>query len=88
MLLLAAMFLAVHRGARGHEIATQLSELSDRQEAAEVQRGELESRLSHLRSRPRIGRAAARLGLHTPVEDELVHLELRRLPARTPGGSR
>jgi cell division protein FtsL len=88
MLLLAAMFVAVHRGARGHEIATRLSELSDRREAAEVQRGELESRLAYLRSRSRIGRVAGRLGLHTPSGEELVYLDLRRLPARSSGGSR
>ncbi len=87
MLLLAGMFVAVHRGARGREIAESISDLGDRQEAAELQRQELESMIVHLSSRPRIERAARDLGLHTPSEEELVVLDLRPRASLDGGGT-
>lgn len=76
MLLLAAMFVAVHRGARGRELAERVSATSDRQEAADVRRAELSQRCEFLRSRDRVIQAAERLGLHVPSEDELIIIDL------------
>ncbi len=76
LLLLTGMFVAVHRGARGRSVAERLSSTADRQEAADVVRTELEQEIEHLRGRTRIVRAAERLGLHLPTEDELVILDL------------
>jgi len=77
ILLLAGMFVAVHRGARGRFIAERISETSDRFEAADVQRNELRQEIEYLRSRSRIVDAAERLGMHLPSEEELVILDLR-----------
>jgi Flp pilus assembly protein TadB len=87
MLLLAGMFVAVHRGARGREMAERISAISDRQEAAEVQRSELGQRIEYLRSRSRVIRAAERLGLHLPSEEELVILDLGGLVSAPAGGA-
>lgn len=76
MLLLAAMFVAVHRGAQGRAIAERISDLEDRQEAADVRHRELGQRIEYLRSRSRVVHAARRLGLHLPSEDELIILDL------------
>jgi Flp pilus assembly protein TadB len=76
MLLLAAMFVAVHRGARGRSMSERISEARDRREAAEVEKEELAKRVEFLRGRNRVVRAAARLGLHMPSEDELVIIDL------------
>ncbi len=78
ILLLAGMFVAVHRGARGRAIAERVSEISDRREAADVQRNELRQEIEYLRSRGRVVDAAERLGMHLPSEEELVILDLRR----------
>lgn len=77
MLLLAGMFVAVHRGARGREIAQRIRETSERQEGADVTRSELKQEIEYLRSRGRIVRAAEELGLHTPSGEEIVILHLR-----------
>jgi cell division protein FtsL len=77
MLLLAGMFVAVHRGARGREIAERITQITDREEAAQVQKSELEQEIELLRSRPRLSRAAERLGLHVPSDEEFVLLDLR-----------
>jgi hypothetical protein len=87
MLLLAAMFVAVHRGAQGREIAERLGRLEVRQAAADMEREELESLIVHLGSRPRIERAAKDLGLHTPSEDELVVLDLTGMASGSPEGA-
>jgi cell division protein FtsL len=87
MLLLAGMFIAVHRGARGRMIAERVSAIDDRQETAEVRRNELRQRVEYLHSRSRIVHAAESLGLHQPSEDELVYLDLSGLPSTRPGGS-
>ncbi|UCC74772.1 MAG: hypothetical protein JSV86_09565 [Gemmatimonadota bacterium] len=87
MLLLAGMFIAVHRGARGRMIAERISRLDDRQEAAEVRRNESRQQLEYLRSRPRIVSAARQLGLHEPSEDELVYLDLSGVSSMPLGGS-
>lgn len=76
MLLLAAMFVAVHRGAHGRAIAERISQMNDLREAAAVRQAELEQRIEHLRSRARVVKVASRLGLHLPSEDELVILDL------------
>jgi len=81
ILLLAGMFVAVHRGARGRGIAERVSEINDRREAADVQRNELRQEIEYLRSRARVVDAAERLGLHLPSEEELVILDLRGRPA-------
>ncbi|MEE9132208.1 MAG: hypothetical protein V3U13_01480 [Gemmatimonadota bacterium] len=87
MLLLAGMFVAVHRGARGRVIAERISEINDRREGAEVRRSELEQEIEFLRSRPRVVKAAGRLGLHVPSDDELVILDLRGQAWNGAGGS-
>lgn len=76
MFLLAAMFVAVHRGAHGRAMAERIGDMNDRREAAAVRRAELEQRIEYLRSRARVVQAASRLGLHVPSEDELVILDL------------
>ncbi|MGD8698015.1 MAG: hypothetical protein PVJ43_01915 [Gemmatimonadales bacterium] len=81
ILMLAAMFVAVHRGARGRGIAERVSEISDRREAADVQRNELRQEIEYLRSRSRVVDAAEGLGLRLPSEEELVILDLRGQPA-------
>ncbi len=87
MLLLAGMFVAVHRGARGRGIAERITEINDRYEAARVRKAELEQEIEFLRSRPRVARAAERLGMHLPSEDELVILDLRAWALNDLGGS-
>lgn len=84
ILLLAGMFVAVHRGARGRGIAERISQISDRFEAADVQRNELRQEIEYLRSRGRIVDAAERLGMHLPSEEELVILDLRDHAAEPP----
>ncbi len=74
--LLAAMFAAVHRGARGREQAAVIGRLDEQRLALESQRTELLRRIEHLGSRARIVRAAAALGLRLPGEGELVVLEV------------
>ena len=86
LLLLAAMFAAVHRGARGRAVAESVGTLNERIELADLRRSDLAQRIEHLRSRGRVVRAASRLGLHLPSEEELVILDLRD-EARV-GGSR
>lgn len=77
ILLLAGMFVAVHRGARGRGMAERIGQINDRFEAADVQRNELRQEIEYLRSRGRIVDAAERLGMHLPSEEELVILDLR-----------
>ncbi|KPK80814.1 MAG: hypothetical protein AMS25_08735 [Gemmatimonas sp. SM23_52] len=84
--LLAGMFVAVHRGAYGRGVAERIGAANDRLEAAEVRRSELGQEIAYLRGRARILRAAERLGLHEPTEDELVILELSPGPSRALGG--
>jgi cell division protein FtsL len=88
MLLLAGMFVAVHRGARGHGTAERISGIDDGIEAADVRRSELQQRIEFLRSRPRVTRAAERLGMHVPSGEELVILDLRSQAWQRPGGGR
>lgn len=87
MLLLAGMFIAVHRGASGRVIAERVSAIDKGQESAVVRRDELKRRIEYLRSRSRIVHAAQSLGLHQPSEDELVYLDLSGLPPIASGGS-
>ena len=86
LLLLAGMFVAVHRGASGRELGTRIAELEDEQAAADVQASEKLREIEELRSRTRIVKAAQRLGLHLPSEDEFVILDLTGSPGS--GGSR
>lgn len=88
MLLLAGMFVAVHRGARGREVVEQISELTDLRAAADVRRSELRQEIEFLRSRARIVHAAQQLGMHVPSEDELIILELTPAGSQAVGGSR
>ncbi len=87
MLLLAGMFIAVHRGARGRVIAERVSAIDNQEEAAVVRKNELRQRVEYLRSRSRIVHAAQSLGLHQPSEDELVYLDLSGMPSTASGGS-
>jgi hypothetical protein len=87
MLLLVGMFVAVHRGARGHQIAEHISAMEDGLEAAAVRRSEFQREIEFLRSRPRVTRAAEPLGLHLPAGDEFVILDLRGAADRRGGGS-
>ncbi len=87
MLLLAGMFVAVHRGASGRGIAERISEVNHGQEAASLRRSELAQRVEYLRSRPRIIEAAEGLGLHQPSEEELVILDLSGMSSSAAGGS-
>jgi cell division protein FtsL len=77
ILLLAGMFVAVHRGARGRGIAERISATTDQRETADVRQNELRQEIEYLRSRTRVIGAAEQLGLHLPSEDELVILDLR-----------
>jgi cell division protein FtsL len=86
MFLLAGMFVAVHRGAYGRGVAERIGGVNDRLEAAEVRRSELGQEIEYLRGRARIVRAAERLGLHEPTEEELVILELSAGASRGLGG--
>lgn len=79
--LLAAMFVAVHRGARGRERAAMIQKLDERRLALEGQRTELLRRIETLGGRARVVRAASALGLRLPGERELVVLELPALGA-------
>ncbi len=85
MLLLAGMFVAVHRGAEGRGLVEQIGAMSDRQAAADVRERDLLQEIEHLRSRGHVIREGERLGLHLPSEDELVILDLP--PQSAPGGS-
>jgi cell division protein FtsB len=76
MALLAAMFAAVHRGARGRELAARIEALEAERQALEAQRTELVRRIEALGGRARVMREAARLGLRLPAEGELVILEI------------
>ncbi len=87
VLLLAGMYVSVHRGATGRAVAERLGRISDQQEATAVTRAELERDIEHLRSRARVIRAAERLGMHVPTEDELVILDLRGEVLSLGGGS-
>lgn len=87
MLLLAGMFIAVHRGARGRVIAERVSAIDHQEETAVVRKAELRQRVEYLRSRSRIVHAAESLGLHQPSEDELVYLDLSGMPSTASGGS-
>lgn len=87
ILLLAGMFLAVHRGARGRETAGRIGEVKARVAAAEVRENELRRELEGLRSRARIIREGERLGLHLPSEDELVILDLGSAASKSPGAA-
>lgn len=89
MLLLAGMFAAVHRGARGRAVVERISEVNDLQAAADARRSELLQEMEYLKGRARVVHAAELLGLHLPSEDELIILELAAAPAaQTAGGSR
>jgi hypothetical protein len=87
MLLLASMFVAVHRGARGRALAEAIGALADRQAMAEVERSELRREIEQLRGRSRIVRAGERLGLRLPDEEELVILDLGMSDPRTTGSA-
>lgn len=87
MLLLAGMFVAVHRGAYGRGVSERVGGINDGLEAAEVRRSELRQEIAYLRSRARIVRAAERLGLHEPTEEELVILDLSGVPSEGLGGA-
>lgn len=87
MLLLAGMFVAVHRGTRGRLIEGRVEGLYDRLESADAILAELDQEVTYLSSRPRIERAAAELGMHVPEGDELVYLFIGGVPTAS-GGSR
>lgn len=87
MLLLAGMFVAVHRGARGRGIVERIGAMNDQLAAADVHRKDTLKEIERLRGRARVIRAAGRLGLHLPSEEELVILDVAGL-ATTAGGSR
>jgi cell division protein FtsL len=74
--LLAAMFAAVHRGARGREQARKVHSLDEQRLALEARKAELVRRIEALSNRARVIRAAGSLGLRLPGEGELVILEL------------
>lgn len=88
--LLAAMFAAVHRGARGREQTRVVRALDEQRLALEARRAELDGRIEALSSRTRVIRAAGALGLKLPGEGELVILELPPAPegAGIAGGGR
>lgn len=87
MLLLAGMFAAVHRGARGRAIVEHVRGMSDRRESAEARLSELQREIEQLLSRTRIVRAAERLGLHLPSEEELVILDISGEATQSTGGA-
>lgn len=88
VLLLAAMFVAVHRGARGRRVAERIGTVSDRVEAAKERLSDLQQEIEYLRGRARVVDAAQRLGLRLPEEEELVVLDLRDAAKAGKGGTR
>ncbi len=88
LLLMAAMFMAVHRGARSRDLGEKIGETEDRLAVAEVRRSELAQEIEQLRSRTRIVRAAEELGFHLPSEEEFVIIDLSNLASNESGGSR
>lgn len=86
--LLAAMFGAVHRGAKGRERARVVETLEEQRLALEAQRAELMRRIEQLSGRSRVVQAAAAIGLRLPGEGELVILELPGSPGPAWGGGR
>ncbi|NIR46124.1 MAG: hypothetical protein GWN99_16985 [Gemmatimonadetes bacterium] len=87
MLLLAGMFVAVHRGTRGRAIEERIKELDESREAAETRAAELAQDVERLRGRTRIERAGRELGLHVPEGDELVYLFIGGVATATGDGS-
>ncbi len=86
MLLLAGMFVAVHRGTRGRQIEERIKSLAEHRELAETSKAELGQQVAYLGSRPRVERAAQELGMHMPEGDELVYLFIGGVPTAM-GGS-
>ena len=84
--LLAAMFAAVHRGARGREQARSVQLLDEQRLALEARQSQLLRRIETLSGRTRVIRAAGALGLKLPGEGELVILELPPVPKAAAGG--
>lgn len=85
--LLAGMFIAVHRGARGRALAEEISAIADRQAATEVRLAETRREIGDLRSRTRVVRSARQLGFHLPEEEELVILDLSAPATALEGGA-
>jgi cell division protein FtsL len=77
-LLVAGMFVSVHRGARGREIEAHVAEIGERRLTAGEREAGLRQEIERLRSRARITREAERLGMHVPGDSELVYLDLSR----------
>lgn len=76
IVLLAAMFVAVHRNTRGHALVEEIGRLTDTRTAAMARSAELRREIEELRSRPRIVKVAEGMGLHVPSEEELTVLDL------------
>jgi hypothetical protein len=72
--LLCSLVVSVRRGARGNQLAGDLSELSRTEELLRAQLEEEEARVDSLSSRGRIEAVAARLGLHQAEDSRIIHL--------------
>lgn len=86
--LLAAMFVAVHRGTRGHALAEEIGRLTESRTAALTRSAELRREIEELRSRARVVKVAQGLGLHLPGENELTILDLTNQQTASTGGAR
>lgn len=74
-LLLGSLLLVTWRQTRGLRLEAGLRGVRTQRANAEAERVELVRRIEQLRSRSRIVRVAAdRLGMHLPVDDEIVFL--------------
>lgn len=75
VVLLGALALVPWRQSRALEVQTRLTRLKNQVSDAVSKRADLERRIQFLESRARVVPAAReRLGMHTPVGDELVIL--------------
>jgi cell division protein FtsL len=75
VVLLGSLALVPWRQSRALEVQTRLAALRNEQASAIAERADLERKIQFLESRSRVVTAAReRLGMHTPVADELVIL--------------
>ena len=82
MLLLASLSLVTWRQTRGLAVERSVRDLETAQAMKEAERVELTRRIEQLRSRSRILQVARdRLGMHLPLDSEIVFLPVADAPA-------
>ena len=84
LLLLASLSLVTWRQTRGLTLEAEVRQLETSAAMAEAERIELTRRIEHLRSRARIVSVARdRLGMHLPLDEEIVLLPVSDTQAVT-----